>query len=76
MLYDFQLGHYAAEATKNICFIKGEVSVGHSTVTRLFKKFRTSRKKVDDQASSGRPKSVDSEVVLQAIEANPESSSW
>ena len=30
VLYEFELGHYAAEATKNIC----EDTVDHSTVTR------------------------------------------
>ena len=38
MLYKFELGHNDAEATKNICFVKGEDTVDQSTVTR-FKKF-------------------------------------
>ena len=33
MLYEFKLGHNAAEATKNICCMKGE-DTDHNTVTR------------------------------------------
>ena len=74
ILYEFELGHKAAEATKNIRCAKGEDAVDHSTVTRWFKKFRSGCKNLDDQARSGRPKTVDSEAVFQAIEANPKSS--
>ena len=34
MLYKFELGQNTTEATKNICFMKSEGSVGHSTETR------------------------------------------
>ena len=34
MVYEFELGHTAVEATKNICFVKSEGVVDHSTVTR------------------------------------------
>ena len=40
------------------------------------KKFYWDCKNLDDQTSPGRPKNVDPEVVLQAIEVNPVSSSW
>ena len=34
MLYDFEVSHNTVEATKNICCIKDEDVVDHSTVTR------------------------------------------
>ena len=34
MLYKFKLGYYTMVATKNICRVKGEDTVDHSTVTR------------------------------------------
>ena len=59
------------EATKNICRTKDEGrGVDPSTVTRNFKKFYTSCKDFKDQAKSDRLKTMDSEAVFQAIEAN------
>ena len=40
------------------------------TATRWFKKFHSRCKNLDDQAKSGWPKTMNSEAVLQAIEAN------
>ena len=75
MVYKFELGHNAAEATKNICCVNDEGAVDLSTVTKWFKKFRSGWKN-DDQAMSGWPKTVHSETALQAIEPNPVSSTW
>ena len=61
MLYKFKLGHFAMDATKNIGCMKGKGAADHSTVTRWFKK-------LDHQVRLSRPKIVDSESVLQAIE--------
>ena len=62
MLYMFELGYNAAEATKNICCAKGEGTVDHSTVNGWFKKFQPGCKNPDDQGRSGRPKTVDFEA--------------
>ena len=67
-----KLSHNATEATKNICGAKDEGAVDHYTVTRWFKKFHLDCNNLNDQVRSGKPKSMDSKVVLQAIEANPE----
>ena len=69
MLYELQLSHNAAEASKNI-----SCSVDHCIVNKWFKKFRLCCKNVDDQARSGRLKRVDAEAMFQAVEANPVSS--
>ena len=67
--YQFELGHNTTQPTKNIYCMKGEGAVDHSTVTRWFKKFCSSCKN-DDQEKAGRPKTIDSKAMLQAIEAN------
>ena len=71
MLYNFKLSHDTTEATKNICWTKGKDTVDHGTVTRWMKKFCSGCKNLDNQASSGKPKIMDCEVALQAIEVNP-----
>ena len=71
VFYEFELDHNTAEAIKNICCVKGEGAVDHSITTRWLKKFNSSYKNLDDQASAGRPKTVYSEAILPAIEANP-----
>ena len=52
MLFEFELGHYAAEPTKNICCTESDSIVDHSRVTRFLKKFRTGFKYLDDQGRS------------------------
>ena len=49
--YDFELGHNATEATKNIYCAKGEDIEDHNTETRWFEKFRSGYKNLDDQES-------------------------
>ena len=51
--------------------MKDEHAVNPITVTKLFKKMQSGSKNLDNQARSGRPKTVNSEAVLQTIEANP-----
>ena len=70
MLYKFKVGHNVMEATRNICCMKDESAVEHSTVNEWFKKFHSASKNLHYQAMSDKPKSVDSEAALQAIEAN------
>ena len=62
MLYEFKLGHNTVEATKNICYTKGEGTVDFDTVYRWFKKFCLGCKNFNDQVRSGRSKTVDSKV--------------
>ena len=56
------MGHNVSEVTENICWAKGEG------------KFRLGCKNLNNQTRSGRSKTVDSEAVFQAIEANQVSS--
>ena len=66
---EMQLVYSAAPANWTV---KDEGTVDHSTVTRWFKKFYLGCKNYDDQGRSGRIKTMDSEALPQAIEANPE----
>ena len=64
MLFQIEL-----EIAKSISCAKSEGTADHCTVTRWLKKFRSGCK--NHQARSSRPKTVDSEAVLQVIEENP-----
>ena len=54
MLNEFELGHHVAEATKKktICCAKFEGTFDHNTVSRLFMKFRSSCKNLDDNGKA------------------------
>ena len=75
MFYDFEVYRNTTEATKNICYAKGENAVDDSKVIKWFKKFRSGSKNLDYQARSGRFKTLDSEAVHQATEENVSSNS-
>ena len=49
-------------------------AIDQNTVTRWLKKFHSGSKNFDDQAKSSRPKTIDLEIALQTIGANPVSS--
>ena len=49
---------------------EGEVAVDHSTVTRWLEEFCLRCKNLNDHSKSGRPKTLKSEAVLEAIKAN------
>ena len=59
MFYEFELSHDTTETTKNICCAKDESLIDHRTENKLFKKFRSCCKNLDDQASSDWLKTVD-----------------
>ena len=61
------------EATKKICYVKDEGVVEHS---KWLKKFSSGCKNLDNQVRSRWSKSVESEGVFQAIDANLVSSIW
>ena len=70
LFYKFEQGHNITESTKNIYRAKGKGVVDHSIVTRWLKKFSSGCKNLDNQARSSRPKNVDAEAALLAIEIN------
>ena len=70
----YELGHNAVNETENICCAKREGVIDHSIITKWFKKFRSSYMNHDDREKSDRRKTMNSEALHQAIEANPASS--
>ena len=64
MAYKFKLDHNPTEAIKNICCVKSEDKIDHTT--RWFKKFCSGCKKLDDQLWSDWPKTMDSKAVFRA----------
>ena len=53
------------EAAENICCVEGEDKVDHIKITSWLKTFRLGLKKLEEQVKSGRPKTNDSEFMLQ-----------
>ena len=70
VFYGFELGHKTVEEANNISCTKVEGMVDHNTVIRWFRKFCLSHKNLNDKTRSGGPKCMNSDAVLQAIEAN------
>lgn len=71
LLYEFQLGHNATEAMRNICQAKGVGAMKRSTAFHWFKKFKSGIIDLNDESRTGRPPAIDPEVVRKAVEANP-----
>lgn len=71
LLYEFQLGHGATEATKNVCAALGEGVVNLRTTQNWFAKFRSGDLGIEDQPRSGRPREIDRDALLEHVEANP-----
>ena len=74
LLYEFRKGSTTTEAFNNICQTEGEKAVSYSTVKDWFKKFREGDEGLKDQPRSGRPISINSEALTQAIQDHPSSS--
>ena len=65
MLYKCELGHNAEEATKCICYSKGDGAVDHNALNKWFKKFCLGCKNLNDQARLCWPKILDYEPSRQ-----------
>jgi histone-lysine N-methyltransferase SETMAR len=71
MLYEFDRGSTAAEATRNIHAVYGEEAVGSSTCRRWFTKFRSEDATLMDKPRSGRPVDFDHEALQALLDADP-----
>ena len=71
ILHEFELTHYAMEATKNICCVKSErwkdnwLQYSNQIVQKMSLRLQEMQ-----QTRSDRLKTIDSEVMFQAIETN------
>lgn len=74
MLYEFDLKHSAAEATRNICVAYGEDALTLRTCQYWFARFRSGQKDLSDEPHTGRPIEFDQEALRTLIEDDPRQS--
>lgn len=74
LLYEFRKGSTTTQAHHNICQTEGEGAISYSTVKKWFKQFKEGNEGLKDEPRSGRPPSVDSDALQQAVEERPGSS--
>ena len=70
LLYEFRMGHRAAEAARNICSHMGSDVVSDRDTQLWFKKFRSGNYDLDDLARLGRPREIDDEHLLELVEGD------
>ncbi|CAD5220683.1 unnamed protein product [Bursaphelenchus xylophilus] len=64
-------GLSAAAAAKKICEVEGDNVVSDRTAQNWFKRFNDGDTDLEDKTHSGRPTTVDSEAIREAVETNP-----
>ena len=76
LLYEYKLGHTAAEATRNICYAIGPDTINHTTAYRWFERFCNGDETLQDEQRTGRQTKIDLTDLKQAIESDPTLSTW
>ena len=71
LLYEFQLGHTASEATRNICEAIGRDAMTTSTAYVWFELFRNQDYSLQNKPKSGRPTEINLDELKQLIESDP-----
>jgi transposase len=71
MLHEYKLGTKAAKAAEKINQAWGNNTVGESTVYERYREFKTGNEDLDHKQGAGRPKEIDRDAILEAIEENP-----
>lgn len=71
MLHEYELGHSAAEASRNINLAGGDGSIGESTARKWFHQFKAGDTSLSDKERSGAPSTLNKGAIAAAIEANP-----
>jgi len=72
LLYEFELGHSAAEAHRNIIRAIGADAVSPRSCRLWFQRFRSGDYSIEDHPRTGRPREVDIDRLRALIEANPQ----
>ena len=75
LLYEFKLGHSAAEATRNISQAWSEDAVSERDARWWFERFRSGNMSIEDMPRSGRPSKVNISTLQELIEADPRQTS-
>lgn len=71
MLYEFKKGSSATEAARNIRSVYGNEALSVRTCQRWFGQFRSGNFSLEDSPRSGRPSSVNIELLQTVVEENP-----
>ena len=71
LLYEFELGHSAAEAHRNIAIAIDPDAISDPACRFWFRRFRAGDYNLEDHPRTGRPLEVDLGRVRTLIEANP-----
>ena len=71
LLYEFQLGHSASEATRNLCQAIGQGVITTATACLWFERFRNKDYSLQDKPKSGRPSDINLNELKQIIESDP-----
>ena len=70
LLYEYQLGHSAPQATRNICSAIGQHVISTTTACYWFSRFRKGNFSLQDEPRSGRPTEINLDLLKQVIEEN------
>lgn len=73
-LYEFKLGHNAAEATRNICRAFGADAANERTTQRWFEKFRSGDMTLQSEPRGHPGPSIDNDELRLIVESDPRSS--
>jgi [histone H3]-lysine36 N-dimethyltransferase SETMAR len=71
LLFEFELGHSAAEAQRHICQALGQDVISSRACEKWFKRFRSGDLSLEDHPRSGRPSQLDSSALRELVEADP-----
>lgn len=70
LLYEFQLGHSAALAHRNVVTVFGQESPSERTCRDWFAKFKSGDFSLEDNERSGRPPELNDEALLELVKSN------
>jgi len=70
LLYEYRMGHRAAEAARNICSFMGGGVVSERDAQLWFKRFRDGQTDLDDLPRSGRPREIDDDELQKIVDSD------
>jgi len=70
VLYEYRMGHRAAESARNKCSIMGDDVVSERDAQLWFKIFRSGIFDLEDETRSGRPREIEEYQLLELVEGD------
>lgn len=71
LLYEYQMGHSASDAVRNICKFVGQDSISVATAYRWFERFNNGDYSLEVEPIPGRPSTIDLSELKKAINSDP-----